>query len=163
MVVWLPEDTALAELPPAKTIAYQSTPTASHTWHLDTPEALNDQLDPSNSNDHAIPRFTWWDKHGSTEWVQYTFPAPAKVSSADVYWFEDAPSNGGCRRPQSWRLLYKDGDAWKPVTPKPDSDYTTHLDEFNKVEFDPVETSALRLEATLQPSFSSGLLEWRVN
>ena len=161
MVVWLPEEPALAELPIQKTIASQSTPTASHTWHLDTREALNDQLEPADSNDHAIPRFTWWDKHGTTEWVQYTFASPTKVSSVEVYWFDDAESNGGCRRPRSWRLLYKDGDTWKPVAAK--SDYTTHLDEYNKVEFDPIETDAIRLEATLQPSFSSGILEWRVN
>jgi hypothetical protein len=30
-------------------------------------------------------------------------------------------------------------------------------------EFDPVETSALRLEVRLQPNCSGGILEWRID
>ena len=160
MVVWIPEEARYAEMTPAPTIAGQSKVSASQTWHLDTTDALNDQLEPKSSKDMEIPRFSWWDHKGTTEWVQYDFKTPTKVSSAAVYFFDDTGS-GSCRLPKSWRLLYKDGDTWKPVAKA--TSYTTNLNAYNRVAFDAVTTSALRLEAQLQPNLSAGILEWQVN
>ncbi|HSC29651.1 MAG TPA: hypothetical protein VLD67_20410, partial [Vicinamibacterales bacterium] len=67
---------------------------------------------------------------------------------------------GGVRVPQTWRLLYKDGDRWKPVEGA--SRYGVDRDTWNTVTFTPVTTTALRLELTMQPGFSAGLQEWRV-
>ncbi|HIE51330.1 MAG TPA: transcriptional initiation protein Tat [Armatimonadetes bacterium] len=134
-------------------------PTASHCWHKDTVTALNDGLRPKSSNDHSIPRFTWWDHRGTREWVQYTFETPQKVSWCEVYWFDDT-GVGQCRVPASWRVLWKDGDTWRPVTGA--SEYGTQRDQFNRVTFDPVVTQELRLEVQLQDAFSGGILEWRV-
>ena len=36
------------------------------------------------------------------------------------------------------------------------------IDRFNRVTFDAVETKALRIEVQLQPEWSAGILEWRV-
>jgi hypothetical protein len=36
------------------------------------------------------------------------------------------------------------------------------MDHFNRVAFAPVETKALRLEVQLQPGWSGGILEWKV-
>ena len=69
---------------------------------------------PTSSNPRDLPRFTWWPHGGTAEWLQYDFVPSRKVSAVEVYWFDDAPQ-GGCRVPASWRLLYKEGDAWKPV------------------------------------------------
>lgn len=54
--------------------------------------ALNDQLFPRSSHDTAVPRFIWFGRKGTTEWVQYDFPGPKQVHSAEVYWavHEDA-------------------------------------------------------------------------
>ena len=79
-------------------------PTASHCNESDTVDALSDGLVPQNSNDQGIPRFTWWPHKGGTEWVQYHFDKPRKVSAVQVYWFDDEPG-GGCRLPSSWRVL----------------------------------------------------------
>ena len=133
---------------------------ASHCHGGDTIAALSDEKLPANSNDHDVPRMTWWDHKGTTEWVQYNFKKPRKVGRADVYWFDDAPTGGGCRVPQSWRLLYKNGDNWKAVADAPA--YGTQRDRFNAVTFDEVTTSALRLEVRLQNDYSGGMLEWRV-
>ncbi|MEU1894216.1 hypothetical protein [Streptomyces pristinaespiralis] len=40
---------------------------------VDSPQALiiNSATRPSGSGDHSVPRFTWWDRTGTTEWVQY--------------------------------------------------------------------------------------------
>ena len=75
---------------------------ASHVNPTDTLEALNDGLLPKSSDDHAIPRMTWWDHRGTTEWVSYRFPAPRRLSSSAVYWFDDT-GRGQCRVPASWR------------------------------------------------------------
>jgi len=133
---------------------------ASHCWGADTVAALSDKLLPKNSNDQSIPRFTWWPRKGTTEWVQYDFEQPRKVSRADVYWFDDT-GGGGCRIPKSWRLLYKDGGQWKEV-PNAGS-YGVAKDKFHKVSFDTVRTQSLRIEVQLQPNFSGGILEWRID
>jgi hypothetical protein len=134
-------------------------PTASHTWHNDTTTALNDGHIPANSNDHSIARFTWWDHKGTEEWVQYDFDTPRRISATEVYWFDDTGS-GQCRIPASWKLLYKSGDEWKKV--QSPTTYGTSKDTFNRTTFTPIETKSLRLVAQLQPQFSAGILEWRV-
>jgi DUF1680 family protein len=142
-------------------------PTASHCFENDTTAALNDGVLPKSSDDHSIPRFTWWDHKGSrkaivnfSEWVQYDFDKPRRLQTSEVYWFDDEPQKGGCRTPAAWRLLYRRGDAWKEVSHA--SGYGVKKDCFNRVTFDPVETTAIRLEVQLRPDFSGGILEWRV-
>ncbi len=137
----------------------QVQPSASHCYSIDTVAALADTFDPRNSNDQAIPRFTWWDHRGTSEWVQYDLDAPATIRSAAVYWFDDEPQ-GGCRTPESWKLLYRQGNEWKPVSGI--SVYPVEKDRFNRVNFDPVTTSALRLEVQLKSGFSGGILQWNV-
>jgi DUF1680 family protein len=133
---------------------------ASHCYGGDTITALSDGKVPANSDDHDIPRMTWWPHQGTAEWVQYDFKKPRKVSQTDVYWFDDTPTGGGCRIPASWKLLYRDGDDWKEVANA--SAYGVQADKFNTVTFDAVTTAALRLEVTLQTDYSGGLLEWQI-
>jgi len=132
---------------------------ASHCHHSDTVDALTDGLEPKNSNDQSIPRFTWWDHKGSLEWVQCGLGKRRTVSAVEVYWFDDT-GVGQCRVPQSWRLLYKAGDDWKAVANP--GQYGVKTDQFNRTAFDCVETDALRIEAQLQPKFSAGILEVRL-
>jgi DUF1680 family protein len=159
MNVWLARTADKARPVPAPTVASESKISASHLWQNDTGIALNDQLMPKNSGDHEVPRFTWWDHKGTTEWVQYDFAKLARVSSVEVYWFDDT-GRGQCRVPESWKLLRKDGDSWKPVEGTPE--YGVKKDCVNKATFTAVETTALRLEVRLQKDFSGGILEWKV-
>jgi hypothetical protein len=132
---------------------------ASHVFENDTLDALSDGLEPANSNDHTIPRFTWWPRRGGSEWVDYEFDKPRKVSAVSVYWFDDT-GVGSCRVPHSWRLLYKSGDDWKPVEGA--NGFPVKKDAWSNATFTPVETAALRIEAQCQPDLSSGILEWKV-
>ena len=75
------------------------------------------------------------------------FGKARKVSSTTFYWFDDT-GGGNCRVPQSWRLVYRDGDSWKPV--ETDSTFNTLPNTYNQVRFTPVETTALRIEVRLQ-------------
>lgn len=159
MEVWVARDSQAVRVPPPPTIASTSQVSASHVWPADMVEAVNDQIEPDSSNDHDIPRHTWWDKRGTREWLQYDFARPQMVRQVAVYWFDDT-GQGHCRVPKSWRIWYRDGDSWKAV--KEHDDYTTAPNEFNNVHFDPVKTNGLRLDAQLKTDFSSGVLEWRV-
>ena len=64
------------------------------------------------------------------------------------------------RVPASWRLLYREGDAWKPVEGA--SAYGVEKDRYNSVRFKPVRTTGLKIEAQMQSDVAAGLLEWRL-
>jgi hypothetical protein len=159
MAVWLPR-TADKSVPlPRPTLAGTAKALASHTAPGDTLGALNDQIVPARSGDTSISRFTWWDHKGSTEWVQYDFPHPVRVGAMEVYWFDDE-GKGSCRVPQSYKLTWYDGSLWHQMEKV--SGTGVEKDRFNRVTFDPVTLSSLRLETQLKPGFSGGILEWRV-
>lgn len=132
---------------------------ASHCFGGDTVEALADGMEPTSSGDHSIPRLTWWDHRGTTEWVQYDFGEAKEISAVEVYWFDDT-GRGQCRVPKSWQVLYRTAAEWKPV-PQATSDGPAK-DRWNRIQFETVDTPALRLEVTLQDGYSGGILEWRV-
>jgi hypothetical protein len=159
MVVWVPTELPAAAKPENVTIAVFAKPSASHQWRADHIRALNDGVLPKNSLDHDVPRFTWWDHKGTTEWVAYEFGKAVPLAKAEVYWFDDT-GKGGCRVPKSWRLLWRDGNDWKPV--EATGAYGVEKDTLYAVAFKPVTTKALRLEVELQPGFSAGILEWRL-
>jgi hypothetical protein len=131
--------------------------TASHEY--DDIRAVSDTKFPKSSNDTSIPRFTWWDHKGTEEWLTYDFGQPHPVHACWLYWFDDT-GEGECRVPASWRIEYKDGDQWKPVSNP--SGYGVEKDQFNRVTFDEVTTQVLRLVVQLRPGFSGGVLEWKV-
>jgi hypothetical protein len=156
MTVWPAREVEAAKPLPAPTIAFQSNVTTSGGRGAD---ALNDQLEARSSNDDNVPRFHWWPKKGSLEWVQYDFGMRRKVSRASVYWFDDT-GVGECRVPKQWRVLYRSGTEWVPVQGA--TGYGLEKDKANTVSFAPVETDALRLEIQLAPDVSAGLYEWAV-
>jgi hypothetical protein len=155
MAVWLATTDEVARMLPPPTVATASTVTTS-----DSPRwsgAINDGEDPRSSADPSM-YFDWWPKKGTTEWVEYAFAKPASVSEVQVYWFDDT-GRGQVRVPASWRVLYKDGDQWIPVSAS--GSYGVAKDAYNTVRFTPVTTSGLRLEVTMQPEWSAGVQEWK--
>jgi hypothetical protein len=162
MVVWLPETRELAERPGENGTRQNGVVvTASHCWRTDTVAALNDGLVPKASDDHSIPRHTFWDHRGTSEWLLYDFEKARAVSSCSVYWFDDR-GVGNCRVPKSWRLMWLDGGEWREVKLAPGASYGVARDAPQSVSFEPLETSALKLEVALQSGFSAGVLEWKV-
>jgi len=157
MMVWIPTKEENAKPTKSPTIASKSKVSGSHITKAI--QAINDQMEPENSNDKSIIFYHWWPKKNTVEWLQYDFENAASVSEASVYRFDDGPF-GGTRIPSGWRILYKDGNDWKPV--KARSKYEIDTDRFCSVSFDPVETTALRLEVTLPKDHASGVMEWKV-
>ncbi len=122
--------------------------------------ALADGKEPSSSTDRSIPRFTFWGRKGTTEWVQLDLDRPVDLSSVEVYWFDDRPG-GGCRVPKSWRVLTEIAYTWMPV--RSPSKYGSKRDQYNRVTFESVTTQSLRIEVRQQPGMSSGILECKIN
>lgn len=133
---------------------------ASHCWDSDSTQAIADDLEPKDSNDHTIPRHTFWPHRGTAEWYEAHFDQPRTVDHVKVYWFDDRAINGQCRIPQEWRLLWLDGDRWTPVEAA--GEYGVERDRYNEVSFRPVATRAMRIEVQLRENFSAGMLEWRI-
>jgi DUF1680 family protein len=131
----------------------------SHCFAADTTGSLFDGGVPKSSRDMSIPRFTWWDHRGGDEWVEIPFAKAKRVSSLEVYWFDDTGS-GQCRVPASWKLLHRRGGQWEPV--ETSDPFGVRKDQFNQVTFTAVRTDALRLDVKLQRSFSGGILRLRV-
>ena len=161
MAVWLPLTEQSASPLPAPTIASQSKVSASFQTNVGNArlEFVQDQRVPASSGDGEQGYFHWWPHKGTTEWIQYDFGGKKEVSETSVYWFDDT-GRGECRIPKSWKVLYRDGDTWKPVENA--AAVTTTRDAFDRVSFVPVTTDALRLEIAFQENVSSGIQEWTV-
>jgi DUF1680 family protein len=158
MAVWIPNRETSARPQPRPTLASRARVTSSRASGSDL-RAVHDQSEPKSSRDGSSSFFHWWPEKGSTEWIEYTFAEPSRVSGVEVYWFDDTGS-GECRVPASWRVLYLDGDAWKPVENA--GPYGVDQDRYNAVAFAPVTTRGLRLEVVQQQEWSAGIQEWKV-
>lgn len=158
MRVWQAQDLNATRPAVPPTLASQSTITTSSEIPAIT--SLNDRLVPADGDDRSIPYTHWWPKNGGTEWIAYEFAETATVQSSTVYWYDDGPW-GGCRVPKSWSLYYKDDSGnWQPVTGV--DSYPTEKGIGNVVHFDPVSTSALKMEIQLPDDNSAGVFEWSV-
>ena len=158
MAVWLPNEVNATRPAAVPTLASKSKIEASHK--ASSLSSITDGLVPKDENDRTIPYYHWWPKEGTTEWISYEFPDAMTVSSATVYWYDDGPW-GGCRVPKSWKVYYKDAAGnWVDVE-NPDQ-YGVKKGAPNTVRFDPVKTSALKLEVVLPEKNASGIYEWEV-
>ena len=158
MAVWLPDSEASAKPLPWPTLATSAKVSTSFAPGRKNPRMVNDGEEPSSSAEPGS-FFDWWPRKGSTEWLQYDFSKPETVSQVEVYWFDDT-GRGECRVPTKWRVLYKDGEEWKPVEAQ--SAYGVEKDRFNRLSFKPVTAAAVRLEVTSQEKWASGVQEWKV-
>jgi len=158
MQVWMAQDLRATRPAVPPTLASQSK--IGSSMRLPSLSSINDRLVPKDGNDRSIPYTHWWPKQGSTEWISYTFPEAATVQSSTVYWFDDQPWQG-CKVPDSWKLYYKDaGGNWQPVQ-NPDG-YPVMKGAPCTVNFDPVKTTALKLEVVINKDKSAGVFEWSV-
>jgi DUF1680 family protein len=164
MLVWTPATAQYAIPCPSPTLASQAEQTGGY--------GFNDRFEPKSSSDINTPYHYWWQKAGTEESIGYKFCHPQTVSATEVYWLAFEHYDVIYRAPESWRLLYKDGEAWKEVTNA--SEYGTATDCYNRVTFDPITTDELQIKARLRRGeaddstsvarygYSGGVIEWRV-
>jgi hypothetical protein len=142
--------------------AYPLHVSASYCNPKDLVRAVADRVEPKSSSDRVKLRMTWWDHKGTSEWIQRDFDEKRTISRTEVYWFDDEATDGKCRTPASWRVLYRDAKGvWQPVKLNGQTPGVAK-DAYNAADFEPVQTDALRLEVQLRPQFSAGILQWRV-
>ena len=158
MKVWLPTG------PRTRTITrleQQATVRTSFCGNNSQERALNDGVVPKKSFDASAGSFNWWPHKGSTnEWVQYQWGEPVTISGAGVLWYDDAGA-GECKVPAWWELQWFDEKRWHPV--ETDSDYPIVTDQMCSVNFKPVTTRVFRIKIRMQPGWSAGILEWKVD
>ncbi len=173
MVVWIPDKPEQVIPEPEPSIASQAEQIGG--W------GFNDQMDPGSSSDLNTPYHYWWLKNGTEESIGYRFTQPQKITAVEVYWLAFDHYDVIYRVPEYWKLLYRDGDQWIEV--KNPSGYGVKKDCYNRLTFDPVITTELRLVAGLQgpdPSqqrdpdnrlqsvdlgkkgYSGGVIEWKI-
>ena len=156
MKVWLPQAPRTPALGGLETQAKVS---MSYVSGNSQPWGINDGLEPKSSGEQPAALCHWWPHHGRGEWVQYTWKKPVTLKSARVYWFDDTV-RGACRLPASWRIEYREGEAWKPVAAS--IEYPVKEDAWCEVSFTPVTTTALRLAVKPQEQWAAGVHEWKV-
>ncbi|MBA8806979.1 galactose-binding domain-containing protein [Promicromonospora sukumoe] len=150
-----------------------ATVTTSGSASWENPARVNAENTPASSNPGAGNGWgTWGQTQNGTSaaqaaWIRYSWSAPVLVSSTDIYWYDD---NGGTRTPRADTYVVEyttDGTTWTPVTLADGSTYGGALarNAYNKLAFEPVEASALRIRITGVQSggAGTGVLRWRVN
>ncbi|HEX3877243.1 MAG TPA: beta-L-arabinofuranosidase domain-containing protein [Bryobacteraceae bacterium] len=103
--------------------------------------AVFDGAEPISSADESSLYFRMRPPAGQAAWIEYQLKRVVSVSQAQVYFYDDRRF---CRMPAAWRILYLDDNSWKPVRAR--GAYSVEKDRFNVARFDPVTTTALRLE-----------------
>ncbi|MFN5238513.1 MAG: glycoside hydrolase family 127 protein [Bacteroidota bacterium] len=159
MTVWIPEELRHARALAQPTLASRSKVEASEGCKGD-PVLVTDQMPVKNSADHESSFIHWWPEFGSAEWIQYSFPGEEQVGTARIYFFDDESAGGGCRVPAKWEIKYLENGVWRPVYVP--AGYSTTKDGWTEVQFEPVKTTALRLEMTFKEGVSGGVHEWEV-
>jgi len=150
------------------------TASASHCFELDSVTALVDEQEPCASNDRGIQRHSFLPYTGTKEWLQADFDYPRTIDQVSIYWcddssryddaptgnFENTPPADMCRVPKQWRLLYLADGQWQEV--RTNVSYGVDVNRYNTLNFEPVSTTALRIEVELMEGSSAGVLEWQI-
>ena len=117
-----------------------------------------------------------WGNWGTTQngtsvakqaYLQYTWDAPVRLSSTDIYWYDD---NGGTREPSAtgYAIEYSNnGTDWTAVNLTGGSTYAAGLvkNAYNHFNFTPINAKYLRIRifALQGAGAGTGVLRWRAN
>lgn len=169
MDVWLARTLPVATPMPCTTAGAVAKVTTSVKRPDAQLAALTDGRSGPGSSIRSTPRFSWPENATGSQWIQYEWDQPHQISRTAVYWALDAPSPVYWRErtrglllkmPESWRLLYKDGEVWRQVETK--DAYGLLPDRSNELHFTPVTTTAVRLETKISDA-PCGIQEWLIN
>lgn len=146
--------------PIIENLAKYATPSTSYCSPWENINALNDGIEPTNSNDRSAAVYGNWVGNAASNrvvWVQYDFNTSYKISSCDLYWFKD---NQGIDVPSSYKIKYWNGTSWVSVSNT--NGLGTEINKYNTTTFDPISTNKIRIEVTAKGTYSTGILEWKV-
>ncbi|WP_233563311.1 discoidin domain-containing protein [Micromonospora musae] len=163
----------LAEREVVAEFGRSATITTSGTASWENHQRVNETSTPNSSNPGAGNGWGNWGQpqNGTSPeraaWIQYRWEAPVRLSSTDVYWYDD---NGGTRRPNGTTYAVEssaDGTTWTPVTLTNGSAYADAVatNRYNRLEFESITTSYLRIRifGVMGEGAGTGVLRWRAN
>ncbi|WP_062064574.1 cellulose-binding domain-containing protein [Cellvibrio sp. OA-2007] len=135
-------------------IAGFATATTSYVSPWETLRAVNDNSNPTNSNDKSAGAYGNWNNPNSIQWVQYDWPQTYTLNSTQIYWFDDI---GGVLTPTRAYIEYWNGSAWVNAGNVP-----LAKNAFNTLALNNLVTNRVRV-SMLNTQQSTGILEWRVS
>ena len=122
----------------------------------------NPSFEPTSSNMGAGKGWgNWSQRVGSEHYVGYTWDEAVTVGGADIYWYDDG---GGTQVPSALRMQYLDSNgAWQDVNITTPFESSIAKNKYNRVEFDRVTTTRLRLYVTVRSgAAANGIYRFKV-
>ncbi len=143
-------------------MAFSANVHATYTSSWERLSSVNDGRDSSVSNSSECSHWgTWGHADVTGETVTYSWGAPIKLNSSQLYIWNDG---GGITTPTKYVYEYLDSNGnWTQVTNA--VGYDILLDGYNTTTFDEVVTTGIRVVLTKESSDAGvglGLVEWRV-
>lgn len=122
----------------------------------------NPSFEPTSSNVGAGKGWgNWRQSVGSEHYVGYTWDEAVTVGGADIYWYDDG---GGTQVPSKLRMQYLDASGtWQDVNITTPFESSIAKNKYNRVEFDRVTTTRLRLYVTVRSGAqANGIYRFKV-
>ena len=122
----------------------------------------NPGFEPTSSNVGAGKGWgNWRQSAGSEHYVGYTWDEAVTIGGADIYWYDDG---GGTRIPSKLRMQYLDANgAWQDVNITTPFESSIAKNKYNRIEFDRVTTTRLRLYVTVRSGAeANGIYRFKV-
>ena len=122
----------------------------------------NPSFEPTSSNVGAGKGWgNWRQSAGSEHYVGYTWDEAVTVGGADIYWYDDG---GGTQVPSKLRMQYLDANgAWQDVNITTPFESSIAKNKYNRIEFDRVTTTRLRLYVTVRSGAeANGIYRFKV-
>ena len=122
----------------------------------------NPSFEPTSSNVGTGKGWGNWSQDvGSEHYVGYTWDEAVTVGGADIYWYDDG---GGLQVPSKLRMQYLDANgAWQDVNITTPFESSIAKNKYNRIEFDRVTTTRLRLYVTVRSGAAgNGIYRFKV-
>ena len=122
----------------------------------------NPSFEPTSSNVGTGKGWgNWRQSVGSEHYVGYTWDEAVTVGGADIYWYDDG---GGTQVPSALRMQYLDANgAWQDVNITTPFESSIAKNKYNRVEFDRITTTRLRLYVTVRSGAeANGIYRFKV-
>ena len=119
-------------------------------------------FEPTSSNVGAGKGWgNWPQSAGSEHYVGYTWDEAVTVGGADIYWYDDG---GGTQVPSKLRMQYLDASGtWQDVNITTPFESSIAKNKYNRIEFDRVTTTRLRLYVTVRSGAeANGIYRFKV-
>ena len=122
----------------------------------------NPSFEPTSSNVGTGKGWgNWRQSAGSEHYVGYTWDEAVTIGGADIYWYDDG---GGTRIPSKLRMQYLDASGtWQDVNITTPFESSIAKNKYNRIEFDRVTTTRLRLYVTVRSGAeANGIYRFKV-